>query len=210
MPRLTIIAGPNGAGKSTFSKKLLEEQGIEAFDFDKEFYNTWKRFDYDPAVERGVRESVADKFDEAKQNAIINRTNFAFETNYHIDTIIDTVTKFKAAGFETELLFIALLSADLAIERVKNRVLNNGHSVDIHTIRDRFEKGLELFNETIKEYGSVTLFLSKDMDVDALVHIEDVQRNVITINRDIPPSLQTKLKGLTTYLKNNKRLGLGL
>ena len=32
-----VIAGPNGAGKSTSSKRIVEEYGIEAFDWDKHF-----------------------------------------------------------------------------------------------------------------------------------------------------------------------------
>jgi adenylate kinase family enzyme len=52
LPILTIIAGPNGAGKSTLSKGLLSDSGIEAFDFDKEFYAIWFEFGYDPAVEQ--------------------------------------------------------------------------------------------------------------------------------------------------------------
>jgi predicted ABC-type ATPase len=201
LPRLTIIAGPNGAGKSTFSESLLQEQGIEAFDFDKEFHATWKLFSYDPAVEHGVRESIGEKFDNAKQDAIIRKTNFAFETNYHIPTIREIVIEFKAAGFETELIFIALISPSHAIERVKNRVANKGHSVDIHTIRERFEKGLELLDNSFSDYDSFTLFMSKDMDMEALVHIEDVRRNVITINREMSSSLQTKLPRLCNYLK---------
>jgi shikimate kinase len=78
LPRLSIIAGPNGAGKSTSSKSLLQDLGLEAFDFDKEFYNTWKLFSYDPAVENGVRESTEEKFLEAKQNAIVHQNDFAF------------------------------------------------------------------------------------------------------------------------------------
>jgi len=38
-PKLIIIAGPNGAGKSTVSNDIVAEFNINAFDFDKEYYN---------------------------------------------------------------------------------------------------------------------------------------------------------------------------
>jgi predicted ABC-type ATPase len=206
LPRLTIIAGPNGAGKSTSSKSLLQEQGIEAFDYDKEFYGTWKLFGYDPPVEQGVRESITEKFDNAIQNAIHQKTNFGFETNYHAPIITNILNRFKAAGFETELLFIALPSPEEAIKRVKKRVANGGHAVDPATIKERFEKGLELLNNTFKEYDSFTLFLSLEMKMDILVDIADVQKKVININRGIPTSLKSKLWELTTYLKKDWEL----
>ena len=164
MPRLTIIAGPNGAGKSTSSKSLLQERGIEAFDFDKEFYNTWRLFDFDPAVERGVRESIEEKYLEAKQNAIIHKNDFAFETNYHLPGVLETLADFKEAKFETELIFIALLSPDQAIERVKKRVAEKGHSVDKETITERFYSGLKILDQTFEDYQSFTLNLSLEND----------------------------------------------
>ncbi len=202
MPRLTIIAGPNGAGKSTISKSLLEEQGIEAFDFDKEFYNTWGNlFGFDPMVESGVRESIEIKFSEAKLNSLQEKRNFAFETNYHVPIVIDTLASFKAAKFETELIFIALLSPEQAIKRVKRRVAEKGHSVDRETIIERFYSGLNVLDETFDKYESFTLNLSLENDFATLVHIEDVAAGLIKINNLIPLPLRMQLPKLCAYLK---------
>jgi predicted ABC-type ATPase len=201
LPRLTIIAGPNGAGKSTSSKSLLKEQGIEAFDFDKEFYNSWKVFGYDPAVERGVRESAEKKFIEARAAAIQERKSFAFETNYHVPEVIKNVSEFRQNNFETELIFIALLSPDQAIERVKTRVAQKGHSVDSETIIERFYSGLKILDETFDHYESFTLNLSLENDFLTLIHIEDLAKDIIKTNNAIPQSLRVHLPRLIDYVK---------
>ena len=209
MPSLVIIAGPNGAGKSTTSTKLLEDRGIEAFDFDKEFYNTWKLFGYDPAVERGVRESTEAKFIEAKQTAILTKTEFAFETNFNTATILETVNEFKSNGFDVYLIFISLLNEEHAIARVKNRVANGGHAVEEKTIRERFKQGLELLDNSFKEFKSIVLHFSTDNDSNVLVYIEDVAKNIVKINQGIPQGLKEKLPKFCRYLKQGKRLRHG-
>jgi predicted ABC-type ATPase len=157
---LFIIAGPNGAGKSTNSKALLENEGIVAFDYDLELYNAWSIFSFDPAVESGVRESVSDKFLLLKQSAIEKKTSFAFETNYNTSQT-GLVEQFKNSGHKTYLLFIALPSVELAIERVKDRVAKGGHSVDESTIRERYTLGLEQLDNTFHQFDVVYLWLSK-------------------------------------------------
>jgi len=97
-PTLFIIAGPNGAGKSTISAALLQPFNIKAFDYDEELEQAWRRFSFDPAIENGVRNSVADLFLEKKNLAIQNKTDFAFETNYHHESVPQSVTRFKEAG----------------------------------------------------------------------------------------------------------------
>jgi shikimate kinase len=94
LPTLTVIAGPNGAGKSMGSSDILSSQGIQSFDYDIEFHSEWKKFSFDPIVERGIREFTENLFQERKEEAIKNKTNFAFETNYHTSEVMKTVDDF--------------------------------------------------------------------------------------------------------------------
>jgi len=48
----------------------------------------------------------------------------------------------KSQGYRIELLFLWLPSADTAVERVGNRVLQGGHAVPVGDIRRRFAAGL--------------------------------------------------------------------
>lgn len=110
MASLFIIAGPNGAGKSTNSKTILENEGITAFDYDLELHKIWSMFSCDPAVEDGVRNSVSEKFLSLKEEALIDKKSFAFETNYHHISQFDLIDQFKKSGYATNLIFIALTS----------------------------------------------------------------------------------------------------
>jgi adenylate kinase family enzyme len=73
LPVLTVIAGPNGAGKSTHSKELLSDFGIEAFDFDKEFYSIWSEFNFDPYIKQGALERTQKLYVDRRFSAL-NKT----------------------------------------------------------------------------------------------------------------------------------------
>jgi predicted ABC-type ATPase len=160
LPVLTIIAGPNGAGKSTLSKGFLSESRIEAFDFDKEFYSIWSQFSYDPAIEQGAFSRTSDLYLERRTSALESNSDFAFETNFHTNDVLNVVDLFKSKGFECELIFICLESVELAIQRVKIRVSQGGHAVDETTIRSRFDSGLKLLDNTFDKFDLVTIYTS--------------------------------------------------
>jgi len=171
-PTLFIIAGPNGAGKSTNSADFLKPYNLIAFDYDKELELAWRRFSFDPAVENGVRDSVDELFQMKKNAAAQNKTDFAFETNYHQDSIVQTVNAFKEAGHQAVMIFLALSSEENAIARVKRRVLQGGHSVDETTIRERYKKGLKLLDRTFDEYHRVHLYLSEENEIKLILTID--------------------------------------
>ncbi len=57
------------------------------------------------------------------------------------------IPNWQAAGYEVVLIFIALESAEMAIERVARRVARGGHDIPEDVIRRRFERGMVLFEE---------------------------------------------------------------
>ncbi len=199
MPNLTVIAGPNGAGKSICSADLLSTKAVQSFDYDFEFNARWKTYSYDPLVERGVREYVADLYLKLKQEAISKKNNFAFETNYHTNKVLDTVRNFKAEGFFTELIFIFLENTDLAKQRVKDRVACGGHSVEEETIEERFEKGIALLDDTFHQYDFVSLYLSKEKIIEAVCNIEPSAKRIVEF-QTLPQVLQKKLPKLTQFM----------
>ncbi len=204
MPELAIIAGPNGAGKSTTSHDILLDIGIESFDFDLEFYSSWAKFGYDPAIENGIRESVGQLFEERKHQAISSQSSFSFETNYNSTEIINTINEFKRADFYTELVFIMLKTPEIAIERVKDRVLKGGHSVDENTIRARFYDGLELLDSTFTLFDSVGIYLSQtNVIIDSL--LIEPENKIVELFNPIPESVVLHLPKLKLYLEELDR-----
>ena len=49
--------------------------------------------------------------------------------------------------YQVELMFLQLPSAELAVERVRQRVAQGGHNIPERDIRRRFERGIANFNQ---------------------------------------------------------------
>ena len=138
-PRIVILAGPNGAGKTTASKRLLRDAlGIG------EFVNA----DIIAAGLSGFApESVAFEAGRIVLNrirALIDqRASFAFETTLSSKTLATLLVRAQNAGFEIELIYLALPDATTAVERVAARVKQGGHDIPMAVIKRRFHRSLK-------------------------------------------------------------------
>ena len=135
---LVVLAGPNGAGKSTLAPWLLRDGwGI------KEFVNA-------DEIAKGLSgfqpESVALQAGrlmwERLEELAVRRLSFAFETTLASRTYAPWIVKRKAEGYRTRLVFLWLPSAELAIDRVTDRVRAGGHHIPDDVIRRRYTGGL--------------------------------------------------------------------
>jgi len=203
LPVLTIIAGPNGAGKSTHSKELLSDFGIEAFDFDKEFHAIWSEFNFDPYIEQGASERAQKLYKERRAAALDKKQNFAFETHFHTEDVLSVVDLFRSKRYHIELIFIYLESPSLAIERVKDRVGKGGHYVEEGTIRKRFDAGLALLDENFNKFDLVSIYLSKQNDIEGVAILEPPRKKAISISR-IPVLLISQLPKLAEFIVKNR------
>jgi predicted ABC-type ATPase len=143
MPHLYIISGCNGAGKTTASFTVLPEM-LDC----TEFVNA-------DEIARGLsplnpaRSSIeAGRIMILKINRLISeKKDFAFETTLSTKSYVNTIKKAREAGYQITLLFFWLDSVELALERVKTRVLEGGHNVPQHVIIRRYFSGItNLFN----------------------------------------------------------------
>jgi predicted ABC-type ATPase len=195
-----VIAGPNGAGKSTNSKVILDEEGITAFDYDIELFQLWSKFSFDPVVEDGIRESVNDKFLLLKEEALINKTSFAFETNYNQISSFDTVKQFGESGHKIILIFILLPNVGAAIERVKTRVANGGHSVSEPTIKERFANGLTQLDNTFVAFDEVYIYLSKEKENSLVYTLLPKQKRAMVTSENLSKDILSRLPKLESFV----------
>lgn len=136
-----ILAGPNGAGKSTAAPALLH--GALAVN---EFVNAdviargLSAFDPDSAAIAAGRVMLARLRELAGE-----RGSFAFETTLASRSFAPWLRELGAAGYEIHLVFLWLSSADLAIERVADRVRNGGHGIPRDVVRRRYSAGIRNF-----------------------------------------------------------------
>lgn len=136
---LFIIAGPNGAGKTTVAFSLLPEfMGVSEYVNADSLAHALSPFNPDAsAIQAG--KLMLDKI-----NTLVNQNkNFAFETTLASKSFVQLVKNCKLNGYNTNLMFLWLHSAELAVERVDLRVKSGGHSIPPDTIKRRYTRGLE-------------------------------------------------------------------
>jgi predicted ABC-type ATPase len=73
------------------------------------------------------------------------REDFAFETTLSGKSYARWLPSLGAAGYNTELNYFWLKSADLAVARVALRVATGGHNIPEDTIRQRYARSVANF-----------------------------------------------------------------
>ena len=139
MPNLYIIAGCNGAGKTTASFTVLPKM----LNCD-EFINA-------DEIARGLSPLNPEKASIDAGRLMLKRIDklisykkdFAFETTLATRSYRKTISRAIRKGYQVTLVFFWLDSEELAIERVRTRVLEGGHNIPEKVIRRRYYSGLK-------------------------------------------------------------------
>jgi predicted ABC-type ATPase len=141
--KIIIIAGPNGAGKTTFAKRYLPRRaGFPDFINADLIAQGLSPFAPDDAVVEAGRIMLSQIHSKVGQGK-----SFMFETTLAARTYASYIPKWRELGYHVKLIFLSLPTADVAIARVKMRVLQGGHDVLDSVIRRRFEMGLRNFDQ---------------------------------------------------------------
>ena len=139
MPNLYIISGCNGAGKTTASYTILPEI-LNC----KEFVNA-------DEIAKGLSPFQPETVSFHAGRIMLERINellaqmvdFAIETTLTTLSYRKTIEVARTKGYTVTLLFFWLNEVNLAIERVKTRVTEGGHSIPEEVIVRRYHKGLK-------------------------------------------------------------------
>ena len=137
-PELVVLSGPNGAGKSTLAPWLLRDGwGIRDFVNADEIAKGLSGFQPETVALQAGRLMW-----ERLEELAVSRKSFAFETTLASRTYAPWIVKRKAEGYRTRLAFLWLPSAEMAIQRVTDRVRVGGHHIPDDVIRRRYAGGL--------------------------------------------------------------------
>ncbi len=140
-PTVVILAGPNGAGKSTAAPELLhDELSVEEFVNADVIARGLSAFNPDSAAIAAGRVMLTRVRELAEQ-----RVSFAFETTLASRSFAPWLRDLRASGYAVHLFFLWLSSADLAVQRVAQRVATGGHNVPEDTVRRRYRAGVRNF-----------------------------------------------------------------
>lgn len=137
-PKYVIIAGINGAGKSTLYRLQPElfhsTERINADEILQKMGGDWRK-EIDNF--RAMREEVKQLHDALNNFKSIHvETTLAGSGKAQLN-LIDEAHK---NGFEVTLLYVTVNSAEMAINRVQERVKNGGHGIPPETIKKRYSQ----------------------------------------------------------------------
>jgi predicted ABC-type ATPase len=165
MPNLYIIAGCNGAGKTTASYTVLPEM-LECDEFINADEIAKGLSPFNP--EKAAIESGRIMLDKISK-LISQKVDFAFETTLATKSYINTIQKAKSFGYDITLVFFWLDSVELAIERVKIRVEEGGHSIPVNVIKRRYLAGLKnLFQLYMSESSYWMIFNNSSLSAELI------------------------------------------
>ncbi|BCI53269.1 hypothetical protein NIIDNTM18_25470 [Mycolicibacterium litorale] len=153
MHRLDLVVGPNGAGKSTFVAFTLGPllPGSPFVNADDIARQRW------PAdAERHSYEAA--RIAAATRTALIRAgQSFIAETVFSHPSKLDLVAEAHTRDY-TVVLHVLLIPEDLAVERVRHRVLAGGHNVAEDKIRQRHRRLWDLVVPAIASCDSATVY----------------------------------------------------
>ena len=154
-PDLYVIAGPNGAGKTIFAREFLPN------------YADCKNFINADLIAQGMApfspEAVAFRAGRLmleEINLYVKRSeDFGFETTLSGRSYLSLIRHLKKRGYEVHFFFLWVPTVDLALTRVRGRVLEGGHDVPEPVVRRRFGRSIHNFLVRYRQLAnSWTLF----------------------------------------------------
>jgi predicted ABC-type ATPase len=176
---LYVIAGCNGAGKTTASFTILPEiLNCKEFVNADEIAKGLSPFQPEKvSIEAGriMLERIID---------LLNRqVNFAFETTLSTKTYRSKIFLAKEKGYNVTLLFFWLRNANLAIERVRTRVIEGGHHIETEVIRRRYKNGIKnLFDIYLPIADEVMIFDNSEGKYD-LIAEKTIESEIEVLNK---------------------------
>lgn len=158
-PVFTVFAGPNGAGKSTITNLYRDKIG-SVIDADQ------------IAREKGISNFEAGRIAlKATDKLLSERKNFSIETTLGGTSVIRQMKKAKELGYEVNMHYVGLRSADLHVARVKQRVKEGGHDIPVDDIRRRFVTSIKNLEQAIR-HSERTIIWDNTVAPKAYIQIE--------------------------------------
>lgn len=183
-PILYVVAGPNGAGKTTFAKRFLPHYA-RCLDFINPDLIAGGLSPFAPELAR--LEAGRLMLTRMHQYASAGRS-FAIETTLAGRSYLPMFKRLKARSYSMHLFYLWLPSADLAVQRVADRVRQGGHNIPESDIRRRFSKSLHNLLQLYRPVFDSLHFFDNSGNVPRLI-FEEWERTIKVYNQDLYASL---------------------
>jgi len=139
--KIIIIAGPNGAGKTTFATEFLPNEASCPIFVNADLIAAG----ISPFRSELVAVEAARLMLKQIKLHVLKGESFAFETTLSGRAYIRSIKQWQGLGYKVKLFFLQLPNVEFSQARVKQRVLEGGHSVADDVIERRFQKGRNNF-----------------------------------------------------------------
>ncbi len=152
MKKYLIFAGVNGAGKTTLYQTNSEYKSLPRVNIDEivRGFGSWKvSSDVFKAGKIAVNQ-IKEYFEKGE--------SFNQETTLCGYSIFRNIEKAKELGYEVELNYVGLSSAELAISRVEQRVRDGGHGIPAKDIERRYTESLKNLKKVIPICDRVKIY----------------------------------------------------
>ncbi len=164
-PICTILGGPNGSGKSSLYRAL---------DLPGEFVNAdlvARRID--PVDPEAASVAAGRTVLERLSTLVATGRDFVYETTLSSNQAIGLMRRARETGYQVALVFVALESADLNVERVGDRVRKGGHAIPEPVIRRRYGIALSRLAQAIPLAHETAVFDNSEATTRLLLRIAD-------------------------------------
>ena len=179
-PNVYIIAGPNGAGKTTFAREFLPKYAD-----CRNFINAdliaagMSPFSPEAAAIRAGRLMLGEI-----ELSMRRRDDFGFETTLAGRSYLGVIRRLKESGYAVHFFYLWVPSVELALARIRERVLRGGHDVPEGVVRRRFDRSMANFLVHYRLLADRWIFYDNSGSVPAIIaygeegelHVADTRR----------------------------------
>ena len=151
---MIVVAGPPGSGKSTAFP--VTEFGVDHFNADDVAarLNAGRYVSISPEV----RQQVNSQLEQFVADHISAQESFAIETTLRTFITFTQARRARRRGFRLLMYYVAVESADIAVERVAMRADAGGHSAPVSFIHQTYDDSLRHLPLALKQFDRVFVF----------------------------------------------------
>ena len=181
-PRMIVVAGPPGSGKSSIFP--VSGFGVPYFNADDRAAEL-NGGSY-AGISRQVRAVVNREFQAFVLDSIDRRRSFAMETTLRSTVTFEQAALAKAAGFATEIRYLALRDFAMHLERVKARADAGGHSASETTLRAIYRASLANLQRAVLEMDDLWIYDNSPVGGPPLLVLE-AEKGAVRYLANTPP-----------------------
>lgn len=180
-PTLYIIAGHNGAGKSSIGPSLLphEAEKLAVFDGDQAildaFREAMKTTSFEELAHDISLQKAGETFIDLYEQALSGHRDFAYEGHFTENSRFELISRFKTAGYQTEMIFLGLDTLQQSLERVTQRAALGGHKVPSWIVNYNYENNPKYIDQHLKLLDRLSIYNTSEREALPLLLYEQGQ-----------------------------------